>query len=409
MIHQREIKQNIYTVSVLTRELKNLLESAYPFVWIVGEISNLSSPASGHSYFTLKDDSAVIPCVIFKNQKSQLKFRLENGVKVIGIARISLYEPRGSYQLIFEHLDPEGVGALQISFEQLKNKLDCEGLFNKEHKKPIPVFALRICIITSGTGAALRDIIHVSQRRFPGVHLEIIPVSVQGKDAPQEICKAIELANYHGKAQVIILARGGGSIEDLSAFNSENVARAIFNSTIPIITGIGHETDFTIADFVSDLRAPTPSAAAEMAVPDTVALMNHIEGLRVTLYKFMHAKLSSSREMLQIFISRLKTPERYIDESRFKIEDLELRLHHVFKNMLNQKKMIIHHLQSRLHALSPSAVLKRGYCIARSLPLHRVILDSDQVNHNDPLEIILFKGKLITKVVKDNGKKKTDL
>ncbi|OFZ67573.1 MAG: exodeoxyribonuclease VII large subunit, partial [Bdellovibrionales bacterium RIFOXYB2_FULL_36_6] len=249
---------HIYTVSILTREIKTLLEETYPFIWISGEISNYSVPSSGHSYFTLKDKQATIQAVLFKNQKLKMRFQPEDGMMVYGLARLSIYEPRGNYQLIFEHLEPEGAGSFQIAFEQIKRKLSEKGYFDQKFKKQIPFLPSTICIITSGTGAALRDIIHISNRRFSNCRLEIIPIKVQGNGSEDEIINAIHSANERQKAEIIILSRGGGSLEDLASFNSELVATAIFHSKIPIITGIGHETDFTIADFVADLRAPTP-------------------------------------------------------------------------------------------------------------------------------------------------------
>ena len=258
-------KQNrhIYTVSKLTKEIKSLLEETYPFIWITGEISNYAVPGSGHSYFTLKDHNAVISCVMFKNQKLRLKFDLENGLKIFGMARLSLYEPRGSYQLIFEHLEPGGAGSSQIAFEQLKQKLSAQGLFDDKFKKPIPFLPLQISVITSGTGAAVRDIVNIAQRRFPNYPFEIISVKVQGEKSEDEICNAISFVNQNdrskNKSGLIILARGGGSLEDLAVFNSEAIANAIFESDIPVITGIGHETDFTIADFTADLRADRKS------------------------------------------------------------------------------------------------------------------------------------------------------
>ncbi|MCP4022149.1 MAG: exodeoxyribonuclease VII large subunit, partial [Desulfobacteraceae bacterium] len=283
--------RQIYSVSILTKEIKSLLEDKYPFVWIMGEISNFACPASGHSYFSLKDENAVINCVMFRNQKLSLKFEPENGMTIVGLARLSLYEPRGSYQLIFEHMEPEGVGANQVAFEQLKRKLEQEGLFKPEHKKLIPFLPSVINVITSATGAAVKDIINISKRRFANCRLEIVPVQVQGEGAELQICQAIDMVNEHKRSDVIILARGGGSMEDLTAFNSENVARAIFNSRIPVITGIGHETDFTIADFVSDLRAPTPSAAAELALPDKSILNKQINDLQFALSLSLKKKI----------------------------------------------------------------------------------------------------------------------
>jgi len=268
--------RQIYTVSKLTKDIKSLLEKSFPFLWITGEISNHSVPGSGHSYFTLKDNSAVVSCVMFKNQKQSLKFQLVNGIKIFGLARLSLYAPRGSYQLIFEHIEPEGAGSAQLAFEQLKKKLSAKGFFDDINKKPIPFIPSKTCVVTSGTGAAVQDILNIAQRRFSNCHIDIFSVKVQGINSEDEIVRAIELVNNHKRADLIILARGGGSLEDLASFNSELVANAIFNSKIPVITGIGHETDFTIADFVADLRAPTPSAAAELAFQDKRILTNTI-------------------------------------------------------------------------------------------------------------------------------------
>jgi len=439
---------HIHTVSTLTREIKTLLEETYPFIWVCGEISNYSVPASGHSYFTLKDQQATIQAVMFKNQKLKLRFNLEAGMKVYGLARLSIYEPRGTYQLIFEHIEPEGAGSFQIAFEQLKRKLSDKGYFDPKFKKPIPYLPLNICIITSGTGAALKDIIHISKRRFSNCRLEILPVKVQGDGADIEIINAIHLANQRQKAEVILLARGGGSLEDLSAFNSESVAEAVFQSKIPIITGVGHETDFTIADFVADLRAPTPSAAAELALPDKRILIQQVFEFRKRLDKSMASLISNLRHTRISLLSRLKSPEMMIYTHRLKLEDLELRLNRQIKayfeyhkekiqwlsdslysktikkrisdqqqhvKMLSDK--LAHHfyvlfqknktklieLASKLDVLSPLSVLNRGYSISRFVLNKKIITDSAQVKPEDKLETILFKGRLISTVEKIDG------
>nr|NJM03726.1 exodeoxyribonuclease VII large subunit [Desulfobacula sp.] len=439
---------HIYTISVLTREIKTLLEESYPFIWVCGEISNYSVPASGHSYFTLKDQQATIQAVMFKNQKLKLRFDLEAGMKVYGLARLSIYEPRGTYQLIFEHLEPEGAGSFQIAFEQLKRKLSGKGYFDQKFKKPIPLLPLNLCIITSGTGAALRDIIHISKRRFSNCRLEIFPVMVQGAYAESNIIDAIHSANSRQKAEVIILARGGGSLEDLSAFNSELVAEAIFHSKIPIITGIGHETDFTIADFVADLRAPTPSAAAELALADKQILIQRVSELSQRINQSILSQISSLRHLALSLRSRLKTPKMLIYDHRLKLEDLEMRLNRQIKNhfLHNKEKlrwlsdslysriiekrifdhknyikiltdMLTRHfyiifqrnkaklmqLNSKMEALSPLSVLSRGYSISRLVSNNNIIIDSVQVKPEDKVEIILFKGSVITKVEKLNG------
>ncbi len=437
---------HMYTVSTLTREIKSLLEERFPFLWIMGEISNYATPASGHSYFSLKDTNAVISCVMFKNQKRGLKFKPESGMKIVGLARISLYEPRGSYQLMFEHMEPEGVGSLQVAFEQLKKKLASQGLFEDAHKKQIPFLPSKINVITSGTGAAVRDIIHVAGRRFPGCHLEIVPVKVQGETAKDQIAQAIETVNLVlKKADLIILARGGGSIEDLAAFNSERVARAIFESKIPIITGVGHETDFTIADFVADLRAPTPSAAAELALPDQSVLIQRITQLGASLDHAMGQRLNFFHQKLDDLNSRLKSPDRIINDFKDKIEECDERMKRNLQtrvlynrervswlqkilegktpliNIREHKKQVdrftaalgqgmdgrlfawkakTREMGVKLLAFNPRSVLDRGYSIARILPGEKILMDAADAAVDDKIEIVLSKGRLVTRVEK---------
>ncbi|NDY73058.1 exodeoxyribonuclease VII large subunit [Desulfobacter hydrogenophilus] len=445
MIPQKNNK--VYTVGSLTRQIKKLLEDQYPFLWITGEISNFSTPASGHSYFSLKDEAAVISCVIFKGQKRHLKFTPENGMKVKGMARLSLYEPRGAYQLIFEHMEPEGTGALQQAFEQLKAKLAAMGWFDTAHKKEIPFLPSGIHVITSGTGAAVRDIIQVAKQRCSSVPLEIIPVKVQGDTAEFEIARAIELANSVKTCDLIIIARGGGSLEDLWAFNTQTVAKAVFESEIPVISGVGHEIDFTIADFVVDLRAPTPSAAAQMALPDQTAIVHQILGLQNELNNKIERRILQLRERINDLYSRLKSPARVVDDFRFRLEDLQSRLFSLVKNRityqrertqwlnralagtlpciptyikdvkdlqanldfffhayLKQCKDRVNKQHVQLEALNPSAVLKRGYSITRSHAGGHVVMDADTLNSDDDIEIILSKGRLDARVVKTYGK-----
>ncbi len=436
-------QNTIYTVGRLTREIKSLLEGRYPFLWITGEISNFVTPSSGHSYFSLKDSSAVISCVMFKNQKRNLGFAPENGIRIKGMARISLYEPRGSYQLIFEHMEPDGAGSLQQAFELLKQDLAARGWFDQAHKKPIPFLPSRISVVTSGTGAAVRDIIHVARRRCPAVPLEILPVKVQGETAEHEIAQAVKLINEQQRSDLIILARGGGSIEDLWAFNTETVARAVFESIIPVITGVGHEIDFTIADFVADLRAPTPSAAAEMALPDQAALIRQIQGFRQAMHQSMGNRLAVLTRQVRDFESRLKSPARVMDDHRLRIDDLEDRMHRAMKMRLSrererlfwlrrtldnilplprikeQQKLVlglgealdqamagrmealrarVRDMTARLESLNPRAILDRGYSIARKLPGKRVVTDAGTLSRDDRVEIILSKGRLVTRV-----------
>lgn len=397
----------IYTVSKLTKEIKSLLEDTYPFIWVTGEISNYATPGSGHSYFTLKDHNAVISCVMFKNQKLRLKFDLENGLKIFGMARLSLYEARGSYQLIFEHLEPGGAGSSQIAFEQLKQKLSAQGLFDDKYKKPIPFLPLQISVITSGTGAAVRDIVNIAQRRFPNYPLEVISVKVQGEKSEDEICNAINFVNQNdrsdNKSDLIILARGGGSLEDLAVFNSEAIANAIFESDIPVITGIGHETDFTIADFTADLRAPTPSAAAELALPDKKALLQEVTVLKNNLHTSFKKMSIKWQERIFDLRSRLKTPQTIIYDNRFRLEDYESRLNNIIRQYIQKNRDRFFYLSDKLNSLNPESILKRGYSIARFVSDKKVIINSNKVKQNDRIEVILSRGNLITKVEEVNG------
>jgi len=439
----------VYTVGILTRQIKDLLEEQYPFLWITGEISNFSTPASGHSYFSLKDDAAVISCVMFKGQKRHLKFTPENGMKIKGMARLSLYEPRGAYQLIFEHMEPEGTGVLQQNFERLKAKLADLGWFDTIHKKALPFLPSGIHVITSGTGAAVRDIIQVAKQRCPSVPLEIIPVKVQGDTAEFEIAHAIELANTVKTCDLIIIARGGGSLEDLWAFNTQTVARAVYESEIPVISGVGHEIDFTIADFVADLRAPTPSAAVQMALPDQTAIVSQILGLQKELNTKIDRRILQLRDHINDLHMRLKSPARVVDDFRFRIEDLHTRLlflvknrisyqrertqwleralsgtlplsriqtlkkdvtdhrtslDYLFRAYLKQCKDLVNKQSAQLETLNPSAVLNRGYSITRNLSTGHVVMDAATLGADDGVEIILARGRLDARVEKTYGK-----
>lgn len=431
--------RKIYSVSKLTRHIKSLLEQSYGIIWLTAEISNLRIPSSGHAYFTLKDEKSQISAVMFKGQLRQLKFRLENGNAIIGLGRISVYEPRGTYQIILEYIEPHGAGALQIAFEQLKQKLDNEGLFHPSHKREIPFLPDKIGVITSPTGAVIKDILQVAARRCPDMDIDLFPVKVQGQDAVVEMVSALETANTHSTCDIIIIARGGGSFEDLAAFNSEAVARAIFNSQKPVVSAVGHETDFTIADFVADLRAPTPSAAAELAVP----LKNELKGRCLELNQRSQRAMFRTLEIYRSGIEQinkamprliqrlqdqqLKTddlvdrlfraisyfnerriiryqklksllytnkPDKYISIYKAKHELLTHRISQCIsrRNTLFQEKLKT--LQAALNALNPTAILKRGYSITRTLPQRDIVSDPEQVKVNDFLEIQLAKGSI---------------
>ncbi len=430
---------HIYTVSEITAEIKSILESRFDLVWITGEVSNFSAPVSGHYYFTLKDDAAQIRSVMFRGQNRRLKFRPEDGMEVTGWGRIGVYEPRGAYQLILEYLEPRGLGALQKAFEQLKKALAAEGLFDPGKKAGLPLLPKRIALVTSPTGAAVHDFLNIAFRRFPGIGIDVVPVQVQGDRAAGEIEAALDRLDRWNIADVIVLSRGGGSLEDLQAFNSEPVARAIFRNRIPIVSAVGHETDFTIADFAADLRAPTPSAAAELVVPDRAKLLQACVDYRRRAALALSNKMKSLKDSVRYFDKRLVHPRRRIDELRLKIDDLAGRILRSFlqslsmrrerlswqagrlahaepakkvseykqklhetknkilylnKNIVSLKKSQLREQTARLAALNPMAVLQRGYSITRTVPEDRVVSDPASVFDGQRLRITLARGDL---------------
>ncbi|MBM3253938.1 MAG: exodeoxyribonuclease VII large subunit, partial [Candidatus Omnitrophica bacterium] len=316
--------RKIYTVSELTRNIKLLLEEEFPQVWVEGEISNLKIYPSGHAYLDLKDENAILKCVIWKWTLQYIRFKLEDGQKIVCLGKISLYEERGQHQLYIEKIEPKGIGALALAFEQLKTKLSKEGLFDESHKKPIPLLPRVIGIVTSPTSAVIKDILNILRRRFVNIEIIINPVRVQGKGAEIEIANAIEEFNRFGGVDVMVLARGGGSIEDLWAFNEEIVARAIFNSKIPVISAIGHETDYTIADFVCDLRAPTPSAAAELVVEKKGELINVIENYKNRIASSILHRIKDLRVTLVALRSDCESfnPINILQKYQQRIDDL---------------------------------------------------------------------------------------
>ncbi len=354
----------IATVSQLNSYMKRLVESQPVLgdIWIKGEISNFKEHYSGHLYITLKDDGGVLKAVMFKSAAMSLTFRPEDGMRVLARGRIGVYEQSGAYQLYINEMTPDGVGELYIAYEKLKKRLAEEGLFDEAKKKPIPKYPERVGVVTATTGAAVRDIINVITRRYPYCEIIIYPSLVQGAGAKENIVEAIEYFNAHKLCDTLIVGRGGGSIEDLWAFNEEEVARAIYASEIPIISAVGHETDFTIADFVADLRAPTPSAAAEIAVPSQTELYAAISG--------MASRLSAAEvnyiKRLRLTLDRLKpkSPQSMIDDMRQKCDNLLQQAEKSFKLTAAEKRKIMSGLCAKLDAMSPLAVLKRGYSIA---------------------------------------------
>ena len=438
-------KRKIYTVSQLTSLIKNTLEDAYPFVWVTGEISNFSNPASGHYYFTLKDDLAQIRAVMFKGQARGLRFMPEDAMNVICLGRIAVYEAQGVYQIIVEHIDPAGLGALALAFEQLKSRLSEEGLFDQEHKKPIPFMPRTINVITSPTGAVIHDILKVIGYRHPNVRIKVWPVKVQGKDSAKQIVEALEALNMIDKADVIIIARGGGSLEDLEPFNSEEVARAVFASEIPVISAVGHETDFTICDFVADLRAPTPSAAAELAVPEKEALTSWCAEKKDRLVRAFRQLAAVRKSQVDSLGLRIQSPRRQVDDRRLRLDHLNHRLCSSFSRIMglrrerlalvsssikilnplsisqkhkasldlfaakiqnalqsttSRKKARLQQARASLEALDPSAILARGYSITRVLPEKSIITKAGQTKTGQDVEITLSTGNLTCEIKK---------
>lgn len=355
----------VISVAQLTQSIKSLLEGGIGLVTVKGEISNWRPAASGHIYFSLKDSEAVISAALFRGAASKLKGPPpKDGMEVICRGRISVYPPRGTYQIIVEAMEPVGSGSLQAQFEALKKKLFQEGLFDSARKRKIPVLPNRIVVITSPTGAAIRDVLSVLKRRFAGVNVLILPALVQGVDAPAELIRALRLANERALGDVILLTRGGGSLEDLWCFNDENLAREIFRSEIPVVSAIGHEIDFTIADFVADLRAPTPSAAAELLIREKEMLLESILEWQARLVKTMRTDLHRFRLELKGIASKLKNPKDRINDLRLRFDDWSERLVTAAKNSIDRKKQRLDRIDASLKALSPLNVLERGYSIA---------------------------------------------
>ena len=346
------------TVSQLNRQARTLLESHFDFVWVEGEVSNFVVPGSGHWYFSLKDGNAQVRCAMFRNRNQRVKFTPENGDAIRLRCRVSLYEGRGEFQLIVEHMEHAGAGALQAAFEKLKAKLLAEGLFNPERKKPLPESVSQLGVITSPTGAAIHDILTVLRRRCPAIAVSILPVAVQGEGAAGEIAAAIENANrWHREGKVrldaLIVGRGGGSLEDLWAFNEEVVARAIAASELPVVSAVGHEVDFSIADMVADHRAPTPSAAAELLSPDQREWQQRLQQIEADLVRLIKRKLAAAATELEHLRKRLKHPGAQLREQAQRLDDLEQRLVLAQKNLLQRRRAELSLLESRLLARSP--------------------------------------------------------
>ena len=442
--------RDVWTVSRLNREVRSLLESGLPLLWIEGEISNIARPSSGHVYFSLKDANAQVRCAMWRQRSLGLEFKPDNGDQVLVRARVGLYEARGDYQLIVDHMEPAGEGALRLKFEQLKRTLADQGLFDEAHKKALPGLPERIGVITSPSGAAVRDVLHILRKRFPAIPVIVYPVPVQGDGAAAQIAAMLQTATERGECDVLILTRGGGSLEDLWAFNEEILARAIFDCDIPVISAVGHEIDFTIADFVADVRAPTPSGAAELAVPDQDDWLRRIVSLASRLSVGSRRQLDRCRELLgwqQRQLARLH-PGQTLRQQTQRLDELEQRIYaaqkmkwlKLHRNLDQQRAWLMrlspaaqlervratcHALRSRLEsstlvlisrkhkafdlanralqAMSPHAVLDRGYAIVTKDDA--VISDASQVSPDDLVVARLARGSISARV--ETTRKKT--
>jgi len=444
MSDSKQTARTIYSVSELNRTIRGLLESQFPLLWIEGEISNLAQPASGHIYFTLKDNKAQVRCAMFKGRKQRLTFKPGNGQQVLIRAKVGLYEARGEFQLIAEHMEEAGDGALRRAFEALKTKLAEEGLFDDSIKQALPLLPKCIGVITSATGAAIRDVLSVLARRFPAIPIEIYPVAVQGENAAPEITKALYTVSKRKRCDIILLVRGGGSLEDLQAFNEEQVARAIILCDIPVVSGVGHEVDITIADFTADQRAATPSAAAELVSPNRQTVQHKFHAYQRQLIHLMQAHLSRLNEQSQWLQKRLKMqhPSRQLMQQSQQLDNLTQDLQQAFQTIINEKKHALkyhtqnlinnrpdqftHYQQNQLKALttklayqsqliiknkkqqlanmsrtlqavSPLNTLSRGYSITRDIKGH-TIDNATQLRKGDLIINEFHRGKITSRV-----------
>ena len=392
-------ERDIYTVGRLNAEARALLEAGLPALWVEGEISNFASPSSGHWYFTLKDRDAQIRCAMFRAANSRVGFRPKDGQQLLLRGRVSLYEPRGDYQLIAELMEDAGEGALRREFERLKAKLAAAGVFDEALKRPLPAMPKRIAVVTSPTGAAVRDVLHILARRFPPAAVLVIPTPVQGAAATESIIAALDAASRRGDCEVIILARGGGSIEDLWCFNDERVAHAIRRSAVPVVTGIGHEIDFTIADFAADVRAPTPSGAAELVVPDRRTLLAGLAGIEARLRQLASQWLARANERFNVLAQRLSRahPGARLQQQTQRLDELDLRLRRAWENAFARAGQRLQLAQRGLDAISPLATLERGYAIVTRAD-GSVLQDAAEVRAGDEIEARLKRGSVRARV-----------
>ena len=386
-----------WTVTELTQRIRGAIEPAFQQVWIQGEVSNYRPAASGHAYFSLKDSGAMISAAIFgwgSRTAAKGRFELKDGLQVLCRGKLSVYPPRGTYQLVIDQMEPVGAGALQLAFEQLKGKLGAEGLFDGARKRALPHFPLRVAVVTSPSGAAIRDMLNILSRRAPHVRVTIIPAVVQGDAAPAQLIRGLELANRHKLGDIVVLARGGGSIEDMWCFNDENLARAIARSALPVVSAVGHEIDFTISDFVSDLRAPTPSAAAEIVTGHWVDAARRLRDSRERMSGAIVRNLAARRQLLSHVAARVVSPRDRLREQAQRCDELSLRLERAIRVRLERRRAGMEQLMGKLDALSPLRFLERGYSFVRDPAAEdRVVKSAEQIRAGQELRITFYDGQ----------------
>ncbi len=388
----------VLSVSELNWRLRTQLEADYSSVWIAGEISNLRVPASGHVYFRLKDDKSQIAAVVFRSSARRIRFQPRDGMEVLVRGRVSLYEARGDLQVYVDAMEPQGVGSAQLALQQLKEKLAAEGLFDADRKQPLPAWPATVGVITAASGAAIHDIVVTLRERFPGVRILLRPVTVQGKLAGGEIVRALRDIEEHGQAEVVIVGRGGGSAEDLWAFNEERVARAIGDCSIPTVSAVGHEIDVTLADLVADFRAATPTAAAAAVVPDCRAVAAAVRRTTGALRAAMMAVVGRQRDRLTGSAGRLRDPRAALRAQRLRIDELGERGRRALQGQLSLSRERVLRGAERLDALSPLAVLKRGYTIARKAPDGAVVRSAAELERGDAIELLFGTGKATARI-----------
>jgi exodeoxyribonuclease VII large subunit len=382
-----------HTVTEITQAIRGVLEPSFAQVWVQGEVSNYRPAASGHAYFSLKDSGASLSAAVFGWGSKRRTFELRDGLQVLCRGKVTVYPPRGSYQLTIEHIEPLGAGALQAAFEQLKAKLSAEGLFDPARKRKLPAFPSRIAVVTSPSGAAIQDMLNILRRRAPHIRVTVVPAVVQGDSAAAQIQKGLELANRHQLGDIVVLARGGGSIEDLWCFNDERLARAIAASKLPTISAVGHEIDFTISDFVADLRAPTPSAAAEIISGHWVEAAARLVDARARLANAVVRDIQGRKQILSHIAARVVSPRDRLREQAQRCDELQARLGRGMQARLERQRAQLEQLAAKLGALSPLKVLERGYSIAREQDSGLVIKSASQVVKGRTLEITFHDGK----------------